>query len=336
VVGSAPLDVTLVDPLQAPVPPAWDAFADAERLHALWRWPLLATSAWCATAPTLTGIVAERSGATAAIFHTRLLGLPRRRYVEPGRLPRALLLECRLQPTASYAGHAFAARLDPAERRAAVAAFEAAARRRLGHRLLAFAYRNVAADERDLFDRSTRRVLRVEPEMVMAATWGSVEEYLATLERKWRHELRRVRRHVDDLHVELVASVPAREAARLSSRVLARHHGRHGAQPPVPVPYFEQLGRMPGVRFVTYRDAAGKLLAYMTLLDDGSRLWSSYWGYLEPQEGGRRNLYFDQYLRTVELMLAEGRDVVSFGKGMADIKARYGTAPQERYVVVGR
>jgi hypothetical protein len=334
------LNVELVDPLLEPVPAAWDAFASEHRLVSLWRSRPLATVAWSAQTPTLMAVVADASGTPLALFHARVLGLPHvpSRFVVPGRRTLAGLVECRLHPVGSYPGYAFARGLDAAGRSAATAAFEDALRRRLGRRCPAIAYRQVSQAELPIVRRRRRAALRVQPDLVLENRWSDVDAYLATLERKVRGDFRRIRRGLDadaTVRSAIERDLPAAEAARLVAAVRTRHRHPLLVQPPVPVAYFEELARGPDTYFFTYRDDGGRLLAFSTVHDNGVELLSGFWGTLDPREGGRRNLYFDEYLRTIEHMIEHGRERLRIGKGMARIKARLGATPSDRYAVVG-
>jgi hypothetical protein len=75
---------------------------------------------------------------------------------------------------------------------------------------------------------------------------------------------------------------------------------------------------------VTYRAVDRRLLAFGSLLDEGARLRSHAWGSRERADDGRPNLYFDHFLREVELFLASGKSRLVMGKGMATIKSRFG------------
>src|SRR5439155_26876369 len=87
---------------------------------------------------------------------------------------------------------------------------------------------------------------------------------------------------------------------------------------------------------VAYRERSGRLLGAGVILDHLRRpLWLS-WGAEPVEEGGRRNLYFDLFGRVVELTVAQGRQAIVLGKGMADLKADLGARLVPQYAVVGR
>ena len=138
-----------------------------------------------------------------------------------------------------------------------------------------------------------------------------------------------------DIRVELVDSIDSAEACWLAELVHTRHRARGRLRPPVPAIYFERLIARPEVRLLTYRDAEGRLLAYMLVLDDRTQLSLLVWGSRSGSGDQPRNLYFDQYRRLIELMVTLGRERLVLGKGLTDIKARFGARPEPLFGVVG-
>ncbi|GAA0909617.1 hypothetical protein GCM10009558_111960 [Virgisporangium aurantiacum] len=175
------------------------------------------------------------------------------------------------------------------------------------------------------------------PRMSIANGWGDVDGYLRSLNPKWRSQLAKIRRTVaadPDVRCAVEARVDAAEAAWLLETVRARYAGRW-ARPPVPARYLDLLMDRPDVSVLAYRNAAGRLLGYSLVHDDGERLLLILWGARRDTDGGRRDLYFDQYLRLVEWMIRDGRRNLVLGKGMAGIKARYGAEPVPLWGLAG-
>lgn len=335
------LRAVVVDPLREPVPAEWDGFVAEQGLVALWRASLLEVAAWCAHAPTVMCVVVDDADCPVALFHGRFLGVPARvrRYVVPGAAPVVGGIECRLHPIAALGGQAFAADLDAAGRAAAARAFEAAAGKRWGARCPGVAYRQVGEEDLAALAPPGRVCVAVEPDLVLWNRWPDVDGWFGSLPSKWRSQLRRIVESVDadaTVTVAVEPTIPPADAARLAQTVRTRYKRPLWVKPPVPAAYFAAMNEAPGTRFVTYRDGDGRLLAFSTAHDDGTDVVLSYWGTREPTDGGRPNLYFDQYVRLVGLMVDGGRRAVRMGKGMGAIKARYGAAPSARWAVVGR
>jgi hypothetical protein len=248
------------------------------------------------------------------------------------------VFECKLPPMGSTPGFAFAADLDRAGRRAAVAAFERALFRRLGRRCLGVAYRQVA--DGDLSDCGGFGRLRVatNPTTVLENRWATMEEYLAGLPSKRRRRLRRLQRTLvadPDLEIAIGGEIDAPAASRLAFLTELRHRrGRLDAPgQPVPSAYFDVLAGRDGVLYLTYRDRAGRLLAFALAFDDGQRLEATAWGALDPRQGGRSDLLLDHHLRLIALAIERGRAAVGFGKPMTDVKRLLGCAPVPQSMV---
>jgi hypothetical protein len=317
-----PLRGELFDPAAGPAPPEWDRFVAEQRLTPAWDAAVLATLAPRHRRLRL-GLVHD-GGRPLAVFCGQLRG--------PG------LFECKLLPMGSAPGFAFAGGLDPAGRRAAVAAFERALARRLGWRCLAVAYRQV--DEADLDACAGRRRPRVAtaPDTLLEIRWATMEEYFAGLPSKNRRKkLRQLRRQVasdPDLMVTLGGGVGGEAASRLAFATELRHRrGRLDAPPrPIPPAWFDALAGRDGALFLAWRDAAGSLLAFTLLFDDGERLHSTVWGALDPHRG-RSHLLSDQYLRVIAHAVERRRAAVRFGKGELEAKQRFGCVPVPQFAV---
>lgn len=335
------LTATLVDPLTDPVPAAWDRFVTTERLLPLWRSQLLRTADWCSQTASSMVLVHEPGAAEpVALFHARHLGAVHPgRFARPGRLPVPTLTEVRTTPVAMGAGLTFAAAAGPAERAEAVRVFEHAIRQHTGWRGVALAYRELEPRHLPAVPTAGRLRLRLGPTLVLHNEWSDLDGYLASLPGKWRSQLRKIHRTIEadpTLRVELVDTLPAGEACWLAQVVRERHLSRAVPRPPLPAGYFGQFAALPGSRFVTYRDAGGRLLAYAAVLEDGDGLVLVWWGSREDTDGARPNLYFDQYLRLVDYLITRGRSRLVMGKGMQQIKQRYGARPEPLWGVVGR
>lgn len=326
----------LVDPLVDVIPPQWDEFVATQGCSTLWRSRLLAVAAWCGQSPTLMAVVLDGER-PVALLHGRFLG-PQdpRRFQRPGALPPVGLFECRLHP-ASTTGYRFAADLDEAGKAEVVRVFERAARARFGLRLGGFCYRHVEPDTVAALRRRTRVTLDVAPDLVINNEWADIDAYLKSLPPKWRSQLRKIHATVladPTVRGGLVDSVPVDQATQLLTTVRHRHQRRGWIKPPMPSAYVELLNADPDTRFLAYF-SGDDLLAMSTVHDDGSELLMTYWGNRDRTEGGRQNLYFDHYLRLVEEMITLGRGSLRPGKGMVQIKTRFGATPEPRFLVAG-
>jgi predicted N-acyltransferase len=311
------LKAELADPRE-PLP-EWERFLREQRLHRGWDAAALAVLA-AAGRPVRLALVHD-AGRVVAILCGQQLGP---------------LFECRLPPTGSLRGFAFAGQLSTVDRRAAVAAFEAALFRRLGRRCLGIAYRQVDPDDLVALRRGGQVRISTSPSAVLENQWASMQEYFAALPSKQRRKLLRRRYRQLDRDPELTISIgpggpSGAEASRLA-RLTLRRHRRWPSGPPAG--YFDALAGQEGVLFLTYRDQTGRLLAFDLAFDDGASLHSAMWGSLDPHGDGRPHLYFDYYLRLIEYMIQQRRGRVLFGKGMPEIKQRFGCALIPQFVLV--
>lgn len=328
------LDATVVDPVTHGVPPGWDGFVAAQGLLPGWHSDLLAAVDWCATMPSSLVLVRDPTGTPVAAFHARHRSPMRaRRFATPGRTPVVGATVCAIAP-ANDPGAVFAAEADQRDRAEAVRVFERAVRRRAGPVL---AYRGLYVEDLPAFPTARRVTFRLFPRMVLPNEWADRAAYHRSLARKWRQDLRRVRRRIDadpTLRVEWVETLDPVEACWLAEVVRQRHVSRRSPGPPLPVRYFQRLADLSGSRFLTYREADGRLVAYLALHDDGRQLTAVCWGSRGRTEGRRPDLYFDQYLRMVDLMVDNGRERLLLGKAWEQIKSRYGAIPEARWGMV--
>jgi hypothetical protein len=326
----------VVEPRAEGVPAIWQLFVERESAPALWHGGVMAGLAWNASRPSYLGVVADGGGSPLAIFHVQHVGARvwRRRFVDRRSTPVAGAVECRHVPLRSGTGYRFAAGLDARERRAALSVFERAIAARLGRRASAIVYRNVPPADLALFGRRALR-RRVMPEVVVDNRWGDVGEFYAALPAKRRSHLRRLDQALagdPDLVIGDENRLEPACASRLAASVARRHRRRAGG-PTLPVSYFEALSACAGVEFLTYRERDGRLLAFATLVDDGSELSDWVWGSVDIADGGRPDLYFHHYLRAVEHLIGRRRRRIVLGKGLGEIKLRYAGRYEDRYVV---
>lgn len=335
-----PLTATLVDPLTEPTPAGWDDFVRAQGLLPVWDSELLRTADWCAQTPSSMVLVQEaRSAEPVAAFHVRHLGVGNpTRFVSPGRIPAASVTECRTAPATTGAGLVFAAATGERDRIEAVRVFERAVRGRAGPGGLAMAYRHLLTPDLAVVPSGGRVRLRVSPLMVLYNEWPDLMSYLASLPRKWRSQLAKIHDTVRadrTVRVEVATSIDAGEACWLTEVVRTRYAIRGVRRPPLPSRYFVQLGRLTGARFLTYREPQGRLVGFTAIHDNGDELMLIAWGSRGETDGRRGDLYFDQYLRAIDMMISTGRRRLVLGPAMQRIKERYGARPEPRWGLVG-
>lgn len=324
-----------IDPLREPVPDGWTDFVARNRLSVRWDAELLRAVSWCAQAPSSLVMVRDSgSGEAVAVFHARHVGLQDpRRFAAPGRVPALGLIECRISPMLD-AGMAFAEQLDERGRREALSAFERVVHGRAGARARPVTYRSVPEDLLGTVATDGRRIMRQSPVMVLHREWSDLEGYLATLPTRMSGRLGRLYEALEgdeSITVEVVDEVEPHEVVWLTDTVRRRRQRGTVPFPPAPSRYFQRLNAIADCRYLVYRDSHGRLLALLTLYDDGMDLHSGIWGYRSEADGGRRNLYFDVYLRQVEMMASLGRRRLLLGAGMEELKARFGARPEHRY-----
>jgi hypothetical protein len=328
----------VADPLRDPLPAAWDRLVTDAGLSPLWGSGVLRSLAWYERYRPVVALVQDASGEPCAAFCSRHVRVPpgRRAFHDPAGRPLAGFLEMHLPPVVTTAGYAFHPHLDVAARPAVVKAAERALAAHVGLSCGGFAYRQVAAADLPTFRRGARIVLAASPDAVVENRWGDMDEYLADLPGADRRELRRIRRIVDgdaNLRVAVEESLPASEAARLAHVVRTRYRSRRQTPMPLPAALYDWLAALDGARHITYRDPSGRLLAFGTLVDDGTEVRSLLWGLRDRSEGGRTNLYFDHLLRELEYCIAHGRRRLVMGKTMVELKRRFGARPVRLYTV---
>jgi hypothetical protein len=338
--GRATMTLTAIvtDPLTQPAPPAWGRFAADAGLLPVWHPELMRRSDWCTQLASSMVLVTDAGGAPVAAFHARHLGATSpRRFARPGVVAPFSMTEVRSVPVLD-SGVAFSPDAQPADRAEAVRVFERSLRGRVGAGGRFIGYRGLPAEHVPAVPTRGRKRLQLSPRLVVHNAWSDRAGYVASLPRKWRSQLKKIRNDIenaDNLRVALEDAVEPDQASWLAYQVRSRHQPRATIRPPQPVGYFEAFNALPGAKYVTYRDASARLIAFCTVYDTGEEIRPGTWGLRAEADGGQRNLYFDQYLRMVELMIDRGRSRLILGPGMVEIKTRYGATPEPRWGVVG-
>lgn len=329
------------DPRVDAEPPGWSEFR--RHLYQPWDYDLLRVDAWMARNPPLL-VLARDGGAVVAAMTAMVCGLvdvrrfakaPTSRRVGGPRLAQVF------QPWLGEAGFTFADEVAPGERRMLLRALERAVRRRLGVGLTGLVYRNVPLELVPLVAGRGRLVREVAvPAAVLTNTWRTDEEWLASLSRNRRKNVRRVDRLVAADDSLVVDGGPARsdvDGVELAAMMRA-HRAGHGRQPfdprgPVAAAYLDALVRRPDVHTLTYRERDGDLIAFCTMLDHPEVPFLQFWATRTREDGGRPHLYFDCHARAVRHVIARGLGGLAAGRGMFEQKASLGFAAQRMCVV---
>lgn len=323
------LEAEIIDPLTMPIPAAWDAFRVANRLPASWDAEALRLLSWTTRRPVRLGVVNDEQGVVAVVCGDVARTAPA--YVEPGRPLPTGWFSCRLL-IGYRPGLSFRPDASMSLRRRAVRVFEAAYRRH-HRRCLGFVYENLDGLDRT-FDGGLQASRPTSPGNRIDIDWLSIDDYWAQLPAARAKRFRRIFDTVDaDDRVDFDDDLEADPAWASQLDLLVRH--RHAdRRPPVPLStsYLARLTALEGTRFVGYRSrTTGRLLAYDLTIDDtsgaGPILMAVVHGSVDHRDGGIRDLYFDLYLREVQLAIEQGYRAIDLGPGMAELKQRFGARP---------
>ncbi|WP_166427327.1 GNAT family N-acetyltransferase [Nonomuraea mesophila] len=325
------MHLEVLDPCEDAEPSGWEEFRQAEGLSAIWAHDVIAASSAHSWARPLLTVFRDGGrivGAVGAVY----AGLPlpsSRRVPRPRREP--LLLDVRLPGHSNAPTWHFSDAVTPGERRRLMRMFEQAARRHLGWGLTGVLYRMVTEPH---LPAVTRRGAIVRPSpgsTVMPLHWTSTEEWIGSLSRNRRSTLRRQLRRItqaDDLVVsegEARTDLDPGELAELNRRHTARLATRFDPRAPLPEEYFAALLSRADVSVLSYH-AAGRLLGFAIVYDHHDSPAYGPWAALQPEEGGRKDLYFDSYARIVGRAVRQGAKRLLGGRGRVDVKRSLGFA----------
>ena len=318
------VSVEFFDPRSDAEPPDWTAYRCEHRLTPLWAFDLVAAATESSRWPATLALV--RSGpAVTGVFSAVVTGGAAGR--APGRYPRVGIVDVRLPGTRNTPWH-----IAPgADRGRSLRAFERAALRRFGAGIRGVLYRAVPDPDARLLGGRGRPARRLVEDTRMPLPYRTADEWLATLRRSRRQDLRRRSRIVrtdPELRVEFGFRRTDLDPAELAG-LLVRHLARLSRKPgghsqELPAGFFARLLDRDDIGLVTYRCGDGRLLAFGTLLDNGDWPTIAYWAALAADEGGRPNLYFDHYVQLIEWCIDNGRRGINGGRGMPELKASLG------------
>jgi hypothetical protein len=336
------MSVTLevLDPRHDPEPAYWQGLTTAAQQHLIWSYELLRIAAWTVRSPLLLAVLRDGPDPIGVVCAS-LTGIPIRRgcYVPAAGGTRIGVLDVHAPMAPTHAGWWFTDRPTGGRRRELFHGYVTAMRRLLGTAVRGVLWRQVPEADRPLLPGRLRLAHPLNPIARLATPWPDTDGWYAAMSRSRRQSMLAQRRRLmadGDLETRIGTArelVTALEVARLR-RANELKYAR-GAMPPVPfpLPYLEAMLGRDDVAAITYRDRRSRLLGVGLLLDHPH--WPAYhlWGALPAEHGGRPDLYFDGYARTVEWAVERGKTGLIWGKGQTDLKRRLGAELVPNYAV---
>ncbi|MGW4520693.1 GNAT family N-acetyltransferase [Amycolatopsis sp. NPDC004378] len=330
--------IDVLDPRHDAEPVYWTALRERAGLRADWSWEVLATQAWAARTPQPVTVFREGATPHGVVSAAWVTGRTRRyRFAGDGRGWFGGL-DIRAPGASSRPGWWFADPGDDGGVTRLLETYVPAMRAELGPGFRGMLVRQVGEAGVPAVSGRFRLVRRTEDIAVLdVSAFGSREDWMNSLARKRKQNLRKIFRTFDADASVAVRCVPGKEADPVAVAEVLRHNERkHHDVPIVPLPHFvgylTALLRQPDVSVIEYHDTrTGRLLAVATLFDHPARPIARHWGALGPADGGRPNLYFHFYGEAVRWAIAHGRTAVVFGKKMTEMKATLGARLVPQY-----
>lgn len=334
--------VDVHDPRTDPRPEGWSGFR-ARCLPPVWDYELLRREAWLAKNPPVLAVVRAHGRIVGALAVMICRGWGGRAFgpVSGGRL-RPLWAEVYLPLLSGYPACVFDEGFTG--RHAAIREFERALRTHAGPGLLGVVYRAMDPGLVPALAGRGRLAREIDPAAVLVNRYSTVDEWAAALAPD-------VRRHLDpdvateaafartDLDLHELAVLLNAHRARQDERAWAggqrsRIGGLHlDTRSPIAPAYLDELVRRPDVLTRTYRDGAGRLLGFNTMIDHETGCAVHHWAALPSAAGGRKGLYVDCYARCVAHMIAEGRPELTAGRAMLPEKTALGFGTRSLFSV---
>ena len=336
--------VDVHDPRTDPPPDGWTAFR-SRCLPPVWDYELLRREAWLAKNPPVLAVVRRGARVVGALSVMVCRGWRSRDFapISGGRF-RPRWAEVYLPLLSGYPACVFDDEVDPAERRTAIREFERALRQYLGAGLLGVVYRAVNPELVPALDGRGRVSREIDPAAVLRNTYSTPAEWESSLAPEVRRYL-----HADvateaafgrtDLDPHELAVLLNAHRARQDERAWAggqrsRVGGLHlDTRSPIAPGYLDALVRRPDVLTRTYRDGAGRLLGFNTMIDHESGCAVHHWAALPSAAGGRKGLYVDCYARCVAHMIAGQRPELTAGRAMLPEKSALGFGTRNLFSV---
>jgi len=325
------LTLRILDPRHDPEPDDWEHLRTTAGQCVTWRYDLLRAYAWAAQAPLLLTVLSE-DGVPVGAVAASLRGVRPRRGRYAGRRDAAGLLDVHAPANRSQKGWWFTGDPAPRRRRELLGGYLRGVRRELGPGWRSVVWREVSPGEPEQLPGRVKVRLPTAPLAKLATPWSGIDDWYALLDRARRDSLRRRARSFatdPDLTIGVGPArdlVTAAEADDLRARNDLKHRSRLLPHAPLPLPYLEALVGGEEVVAIAYRDGDGDLLGLSLILDHPAWPVCLSWGARLPEEGGRKHLYFDGYVRMVEWAIATGKTGLVLGKGQAEAKSDLGAA----------
>jgi len=340
--------VEIHDPRVDPPPDGWTAFRD-RLLPPVWDYELLRREACLAKNPPVLAVVRRGTRVVGALSVMVCRGWRSRDFAPipgaggSGRL-RPRWAEVYLPLLSGYPACVFDDDVDPAGRRTAIREFERALRQYLGAGLLGVVYRAMNPELVPALDGRGRVSREIDPVAVLRNTYATPEEWESALPPEVRRHL-----HTDvateaafgrtDLDPHELAVLLNAHRARQDERAWAggqrsRVGGLHlDTRSPIAPGYLDALVRRPDVLTRTYRDGAGRLLGFNTMIDQENGCAVHHWAARPGAAGGRKGLYVDCYAKCVAHMIAHRRPELTAGRAMLPEKSALGFGTRSLYSV---
>lgn len=333
--------IEVLDPRFDREPGYWATVRSRAGLRADWSWPVLTAQAWLARTPQLVTVFLDGGEPRGVVWAAWVTAGTRRYRFTAGRRGRVGFLDVRSPHNSAVPGWWFAD-YTPGERpgalRAYFAEYVAAMRRELGIGLRGLLVRQLAEVEVPEVAGRFRMVRPIEP-VGFLDTDGhrGVDDWLATLAKKRRWELRKINRLVaEDPAIAVGVRTGVEEDPPTLTNLLRHNADKHQDVPIVPLPQFgaslATLLEEPDVRTVDYHDPiTGRRLAVALVLDHPDWPVFRTWSALPVEDGGVRNLYLHVYGELASWSIAAGKRGVIVGKKMPKLKASLGARMVPQY-----
>ncbi|MEU6711323.1 hypothetical protein ABZ897_07545 [Nonomuraea sp. NPDC046802] len=315
--------VELLDPRHDPEPGDWEELRRSAGQWVTWRYDLLRAYAWAAQAPVVLAVVRHDGQAVGAVSASlRTPRLRRGRYAGPRR-GVAGIVDVHAPGNRSQKGWWWCGERDPA----LLSVYARTVRRALGPGWRSMVWREVSEGESVLLPGPLKVRLPTAPLARLALPWSRLEEWYAVLDPRRRDSLRRrAKTFSAELSVSIGAArelVGTDEAARLRAENDLKHRNRLSPVAPLPLPYLEALIGGGESIALTYRRGE-RLLGLSLILDHPDWPICLSWGAVPAENGGRKHLYFDGYVRMIEWAIGAGKRGLVLGKGQAEVKSDLG------------